>query len=112
LRHLHVKYFWKTRLIFRRCWQWYLTKEERTASRNSSCVSSTEFKIQNSWLTPWCRIFLENSSRDLLGYDTVYWSGRIPTFRRAMLPPSSRFEKFIVPKLVKKLLTCSQNPFN
>jgi hypothetical protein len=32
---------------------------------------------------------IEISSRDLLGYDAVKWCGRISTFRRTLLPPSS-----------------------
>jgi len=31
----------------------------------------------------------ENSAYDLLGYDTMYWCGRILPLRRTMLPPSS-----------------------
>jgi hypothetical protein len=33
----------------------------------------------------------EYSSRGLLSCDTVQWCGRIPTFRRSMLPSSSRW---------------------
>jgi hypothetical protein len=31
------------------------------------------------------------SSQGLLGCDAVYYCGRIPTFRRALMPPSSGF---------------------
>jgi len=31
----------------------------------------------------------EDSSRSRLGYNTVWCCGRMPTFRRIMLPPSS-----------------------
>jgi len=30
-----------------------------------------------------------HSSCGLLGYDAVWWCGRIPVFRRILLPPSS-----------------------